>query len=197
MVLGWSENVIETLLASLCSHCNIRHLTEMNRHRNIKQDGRLAPAYFSPNYKYFDKILQTVKNETIVLNLVFKGFFTNINSTIDFCSLYRRVSRFSVENFLSQCAEKFREGTLLCFKKFLVPKNVKDKRERERERERERKRERERGHHDFPSKICCLTVPKNFVGETFCVSEKFWYRKMLGIREGGYHDFPSKLFFVS
>ena len=45
--------------------------------------------------------------------------------------------------------------------------------------------ERERGgHHDFPSKICCLTVPKNFVGET-CVSESFWYRKILRIRERG------------
>ena len=45
--------------------------------------------------------------------------------------------------------------------------------------------ERERGgHHDFPSKICCLTVPNNFVGET-CVSEYFWYRKMLRIREWG------------
>ena len=41
--------------------------------------------------------------------------------------------------------------------------------------------------HDFPSKICCLTVPKNFVGEPFCVSENFWYRKILWIRgvEGG------------
>ena len=38
------------------------------------------------------------------------------------------------------------------------------------------------GHHDLPSKICCLTVPSNFVGET-CVSENFWYRKMLRIRE--------------
>ena len=48
-----------------------------------------------------------------------------------------------------------------------------------------RRRERERGgHHDFPSKICCLTVPSNFVGET-CVSENFWYRKMLRIRERG------------
>ena len=45
-------------------------------------------------------------------------------------------------------------------------------------------REREGGHHDFPSKICCLTVPSNFVGET-CVSENFWYRKMLRIRERG------------
>ena len=56
------------------------------------------------------------------------------------------------------------------FQKILVSKNVKDK--------------RERGHHDFPSKLCCLTVPKIFVGET-CVSESFWYRKMLRIRERG------------
>ena len=32
----------------------------------------LAPAYFSPNYKYFDQLLQTVKNKTTVLILVFK-----------------------------------------------------------------------------------------------------------------------------
>ena len=41
---------------------------------NEKQDGRLAPVYFSPNYKYFDQLLQTVKNKTIVLNLDFKEF---------------------------------------------------------------------------------------------------------------------------
>ena len=35
-------------------------------------EGRLAPAYFSPNYKYFDQLLQTVKNKTTVLILVFK-----------------------------------------------------------------------------------------------------------------------------
>ena len=34
----------------------------------------LAPAYFSPNYKYFDQLLQTVKNKTTVLILVFKEF---------------------------------------------------------------------------------------------------------------------------
>ena len=32
----------------------------------------LAPAYFSPNYTYFDQLLQTVKNKTTVLILVFK-----------------------------------------------------------------------------------------------------------------------------
>ena len=38
------------------------------------KDGRLAPAYFSPNYKYFDQLLQTVKNTTTVLILLFKEF---------------------------------------------------------------------------------------------------------------------------
>ena len=78
-------------------------------------------------------------------------------------------SRLSVEILSSHSTENLRRGNL-CFRKFLVSKNVKDK--------------RERGHHDFPSKLCCLTVPKNFVGET-CVSENFWYRKMLRIRERG------------
>ena len=34
----------------------------------------LASTYFSPNYKYFDQLLQTVKNKTTVLILVFKEF---------------------------------------------------------------------------------------------------------------------------
>ena len=34
----------------------------------------LAPAYFSPNYKYFDQLLQTVKNKTTVLIIIFKEF---------------------------------------------------------------------------------------------------------------------------
>ena len=41
-----------------------------------------------------------------------------------------------------------------------------------------------KGYHDFPLKNFCLTVPEKFVEEPFCVSEKFWFRKMLGIREG-------------
>ena len=40
-----------------------------NRHRKCKQNGRLAPAYFLPNYNYFE-LLRTVKNETTILNLV-------------------------------------------------------------------------------------------------------------------------------
>ena len=68
----------------------------------------LAPAYFSPNYKYFDQFLQTVKNKTTVLILVFKEFL-QINSTTDFSTLCKRVSRFSVEKISSHSAKKFRE----------------------------------------------------------------------------------------
>ena len=66
--------------------------------------------------------------------------------------LQRVMSRFSIENFLSHSAENFRWGALRCFRKFLVWKNY----------------ESEEGYHVFPSKIFCLTVPKNLVGEPFC-----------------------------
>ena len=85
------------------------------RKRSIQQDGRLAPAYFSPNYKYFDLLLQTVRNKTTVLILVFKEFL-----------------QASIRPLISVLYAK--------------------------------------GHHDFPSKIFCLTVPKNFVGDPFSVS---------------------------
>ena len=52
-----------------------------------------------------------------------------------------------------------RRGTLLCFRNFLVSKKLMDKRG-----------EGRREYHDFPSKNVCLTVPKNFVGETVSVS---------------------------
>ena len=35
------------------------------------------------------------------------------------------------------------------------------------------------GYKNFPRKIFCLTVPKNFVGESFYVSQNFWYRVSL------------------
>ena len=40
-------------------------------------------------------------------------------------------------------------------------------------------------NHDFSFIIFRLTVPKNFVGEQFGVSENFGYRKIICIREGG------------
>ena len=88
-----------------------------------KQDGRLAPAYFLPNYKYFDQFLQTVKNKTTVLILVFKEFL-QINSTTDFCTFCKRVSRFSLENFRLTVPKNFVEEPFcvsenFCFRKML------------------------------------------------------------------------------
>ena len=36
----------------------------------------------------------------------------------------------------------------------------------------------------FQSKFLCLTVPKNFVRESFCFSENFWFRKVLWMKRG-------------
>ena len=47
------------------SECN-QWMTGILQFMKCKQDGRLAPAYFSPENKYFDQHLQTVKNETTV-----------------------------------------------------------------------------------------------------------------------------------
>ena len=75
----------------------------------------------------------------------------------------RGASRFC-RNFLSHSAEKHRGGTILCFRKFGVWENFMH----------------ERGYRDFLLKFFSLTVPKNFVGEPFCVSENFWYGKKYG-----------------
>ena len=50
----------------------------------------------------------------------------------------------------------------------------------------------ERGYQKFLSKLCCLKVPKNFIGENFCDPENIWYRKSLWIREGGIKSFCRK-----
>ena len=46
-----------------------RRVSEKTENENgepiLKQDGRLAPAFFSTNYKYFDQLLQTVKTKLL------------------------------------------------------------------------------------------------------------------------------------
>ena len=74
------------------------------------------------------------------------------------------VSLFSVDNFLSHSAEKFRGGSLQGFRKFSVSKNF--------------RHNRGEGYYDSPLKIFCLTVPKIFVGEPILVSENFWSRNL-------------------
>ena len=75
------------------------------------QDGRLAPAYFPPNKKYFDQLLQTVKIETTVLNKVF--YKHQFHLWFLYFMQKRGVSRFSVEKFLPHRAKKNRRGTFL------------------------------------------------------------------------------------
>ena len=94
----------------------------------------------------------------------------------------RGIPRFSIDNLLSHSTENLRRETLLCFTKFLVSKKFMDQ---------------EGGggvveYYDFPSKLFCLTVPKYFLEEPFCVSERFRYRKILWIR-GEYQDFLPKI----
>ena len=84
----------------------------------------------------------------------------------------RAMSRFSIEIF-SHSSENF--PTLLFFIKFLVSKKFVNYRE----------------YHGFLSKLC-FAVPKNFVDETFCVSEKIWCRNSLWIEEGRVLPFAVK-----
>ena len=57
---------------------------------------------------------------------------------------------------MSHSTDKLRRGNLLCSRKILVSKSVRDKREGE--------------YHNFPLNFFCFTVPKIFVGEPFSVS---------------------------
>ena len=58
-------------------------------------------------------------------------------------------------SFISQDRKKLRQGTILRFTNFLVVENFLWM--------------RGGSYHDFPSKRFCLTVPKYFNGEQFCV----------------------------
>ena len=79
-------------------------------------------------------------------------------------------SLLSVDTFLFHSAKKTRAETVRCFRKYLVLQMFFDKR---------------RGGciTTFLPKSC-LTVPKKFVDEPFCVSEKIRYRKILRIVMG-------------
>ena len=92
------------------------------------QDDRLAPAYFSPNHKYFDQLLQTVKNKTTVLILVFEELVqTSVPPLISV--LYAKgYHDYPLKNFCLTVPKKIRRGTLLCFTKVQVSKKIMDKR---------------------------------------------------------------------
>ena len=71
----------------------------------------LAPAYFSPNYKYFDQLLQTVKNKTTVLILVFKDFLQiTIPPMISIIYAKEGGITFSVKSFFHTVSKTFDEN---------------------------------------------------------------------------------------
>ena len=204
-----------------CFCCFSRHFISLvtSTHSTQQQDGWLAPTYFLHNYKYFDQLLQTVKNETTVLDSFLKGFLQkSIPPLISIFYAKEGVSGFSVEFFCLRVPKKivgehFNVSENFGYRKFFCKKG---------------------GYHDFLSENFCLTQPKNFVGEPICLSESFWCREKFmhktsilwksvenftihttkklrrgtllcftklpvsktvrDERGGGYYDFPSKLF---
>ena len=181
----------------------------------VKQDGRLAPAFISPNYKYFDQLLQTVKNKTTSLNLVFKEFLQTSTSIPPLISvLYAKgYHDFPLKNFCLTVPKKLVEEPFCVSENFgyrkisclrgeshdflskifclPVPKNFVGERNpsvlffRKFPVAKKLLDKRGRVSRDFPPKIFCLTVPKNFLGEPFCVAQNFCYRKILWITGGG------------
>ena len=89
----------------------------------------------------------------------------------------------SIENLLSHSSEKIRRGTLLCFRKFRVSKNIRDKRGEE--------------YQDFPS-IFLSHSSEKFRRGTLLSFRKFRVSKNIrDVRGGGVSRFSVKNFFVS
>ena len=88
---------------------SILSISEKLNIESCKQDGRLAPAYFSPNYKYFDQLLQTVKNKTTVLILVFKEFLQTSISPLISVLYAKGYHDFPLKNFRLTVPKNFVE----------------------------------------------------------------------------------------
>ena len=69
----------------------------------------LAPANFSPKYKYFDQLLQTVKNKTTVLILVFKEFLQTSIPPLIFVLYAKGYHYFPLKNFRLTVPKNFVE----------------------------------------------------------------------------------------
>ena len=69
--LKWQQTSVFRSYSSLSRGKLTYNCVSGHKSERLKQDGRLAPAYFSPNYKFFDQTLQTVKNKTVLI-LVFE-----------------------------------------------------------------------------------------------------------------------------
>ena len=90
---------------------------------NSYKGNMLVPAFFSPNYKYFDQLLQTVKNKTTVLILVFKEFLqTSIRPMISV--LYAKgYHDFPLKNFCLTVPKNFVEEPFFVSQNFWYRRN--------------------------------------------------------------------------
>ena len=166
----------------------------------------LPAAYFSPNYKYFDQLLQTVKNKTTVLILVFKEFLQTSIPPLISVVYAKGYHDFPLENFRLTVPKNFAEEPVCVSENFGYRKNFMPKRGISRfsienllshstEKLRRgtllcftkilvsKKFMDKRGggeYQDFPSKIFCLTLPKISVEESFSVSLISGFEKCLG-----------------
>ena len=128
-----------------------------------KQDGRLAPAYFSQEYKFFDRLLLTVKNETTVENLVNESFLQKtIPPLLSISYAKEVVLRFSFKTFCLTLPRNFVGEQFGVSEKNVYRKILRIK----------------MGYHQTPLNKHCLTVTMKFVGEHFCVSKESWYRNI-------------------
>ena len=148
----------------------------------------------------------------------FQSILTNINSTTDFYTLCRGVSRFCDETFSSHSAEKVCRGTRLCFRIFRVSENSKHKRGKSQMSvENMLSHSTEKLHKGILLFLKKFWFRKNygwkvvsrFFRRTFLVSEcrkNSWpslqYFRKFGVSKKfmhnrGYHVFPSKNFGVT
>ena len=73
----------------------------------------LALAYFSPNYKHFDQLLQTVENKITVLILVFKEFLQTSIPPLIFVLYAKGYHYFPLKNF-RLTVQKYFVGEPVC-----------------------------------------------------------------------------------
>ena len=130
----------------------------LNWQQNTEQDGQLSPAFFSPNYKYFDQFLQTVINKTTVLILVFEECLQTTSTTPSV--LYaKRYQDFPLKIFRLTVPKKFGEEPFcvsqkICHRKMLGVRGG-------------------GGINIFRRKVFVPQCRKIFVAEPFSVSENF------------------------
>ena len=99
--------------------------------------------------------------------------YRKISGIEKFYASERGAITFLRRKLLSHSTEKFRWRPVRCFRKFRVSQNFLHK----------------KGISLNSWEIFCLRVPIKFVGEHFCVSKEFWYRKFSSKGGGKLHGF--------